>query len=210
MFLGNDLDYMMVVDLGKIVIHGGDTHTAAREIIKRIDAYVRIFHLIADSSQDADLSVMKWGTLERQGLKKREGLEEKLTKLLDDTVKGKGHRVLLEGGHSCLFPNVLPFGGGYLYSNTMVKFVSRQIRYTDWMFAGLREFSMMLHFSFDLTLEGPGEKKTSIQNMLLDPTYIPTGRVLPVMDSFFVDSGRGFHIGLFFQEDAFGEFKRVG
>ena len=182
--VGNDLDYMMVVDLGKIVIHGRDTDAAAREIIKKIDAYVEIFYSIADSSQDADLSVMNWGPLGRQGLNKTDGLEEKLTELLDDTVKGKDHRVLLKGRHSCLFPNVLPLGTGYLYANTMVKFVSRQIRYTGRMFAGLREFSVMLHFSFDLALEGPGEKKTSMKKMLFDPTYIPAGRVLPVMDSF--------------------------
>jgi hypothetical protein len=198
--VGNDLDYMMAVHLGKISIRGTETDTAAHEIIDRLDAYLKIFYSVADAAQDEDLSVMSWGPLEREGLKERQGLKEKLGGLLNDTLKGKTHRILLKAYDACWVPNVLPVGSGYLYENMMVKFVSRQIRYTREMCPGLREFSIVLHFVFDVEQEGPGGGKTPIGSMIFDPTFIPTGKVLPIMDSFLWTAPAGSASASFFKK----------
>lgn len=199
--LGNDLDYMLAVGLGRITVAQSNTGSAAREIIKRMDSYLRIFHRVINSRPDPDLSVMNWGALGREGLKKNNEFEERLARLLCDTVKGNSHLVLLKSREGALVPNALPFGDGYLYENTGIKFVSRKIRYNDRMFAGLREFSVMLHFLFDLEIEGPEGRSGSTVSISLDPTYIPRGQVLDLMDSFLWTVPAGSASARFFREE---------
>ena len=181
--VGNDLDYVLGIHLGELKIRQDDLGSAGELIIERLEKYLQVFHEVTVQMSSPELAVMSWRNLDEEGsLSDRAVVLKRLIASLQDATANRPHAMMVTDYDGRRFANVVPAGDACIYLNTRIKMISNQISYTDWMYSGLREFSVMFDFFIDLEIEDDSGKVVRRENMGLAQTFLPAGKIIPFSD----------------------------
>lgn len=181
--VGNDMDAMVGVHLGRLHLDAKDPRATAEQLISRMEEYLNVMIASMQRNQDAKITVMSFRLLSDGKFKNREKLIEKMTNSLRDVAENREHRVIVDSLYGLRVPTVLSAHESYVYETTRVQLFSNQIRSVNWMLAGIREFQVMFHFFCDMDVVSSNGATRTENDFAIHPTFVPSGAVLKYRDN---------------------------
>lgn len=183
--VGNDLDYSLKIHLGELDVTDRDDEAAADALLKRIEEFLNSYLDVMIYERGPEL-VPTWFSYMRKGrLRSRKFHRKHLAESFGDLWKDRDHYMIFESRAGTLVPSKVPAGALTLWTHLMPSSHSNQIRYSEDMFPGIREFSVGLSFYVDLVDKGRFTEERSRQDVPVLCLHPYSGRMIS-LDRYFI------------------------
>lgn len=177
--VGNDLDYMVTVHLGKLEADLADPAAAADALLERLESYLGLFHRVIHEQGGPDLALSDWVNMRGARLKDRGHAQEHLAESFAALRDGRPRYFLFHTDFGRRVPCTVPAGEISLPNELMAKLMSNRIQYNSSMYPGIRELGLLFRFYVDVVQPG-GEVA---RNVPVNPLH-SSGRVLALHNVF--------------------------